>query len=719
MARLNEPPIAPAPTTATSLVTGVGAAGAESIEILKRRFIRQNRELAKNNSTQSLRIRSLELEVSKLLSDNLDLREEVLSLQNELYNARMQASSAAARRVKQDLKAKLAELSGIIDGIDEDDVVVEGREIPEKARILSPSRQQYRERQPLAELMQDTQMPTITENKTFPRRTMEEQEIGEMRLSSGSTASGSPDLGPPPVAHFDELPKSSQEDPAEPEDSSNQVEELLPSINLETRRKRKDPSQPRESRRSSILAHSPDKTDDAPTTILKTGAKRKLSDRDNDNPIKPPAQGDFTFSRRASAVQPTPEEAEPPAVAIKPPVEYIERPASPTKPGRRVLGDKSTNMSPVKTARKGTEPVQEDVKKPADSKPATDRERPASRSSRRLSSIPTISVPPPHDDGLGIAEIPPSRPSSTEVVPETPANFDVFSPATSQPSEKQHGGRDTPPPADLSTISNTTEGGQRPSRRARSAVNYAEPSLVAKMRRPDKKMADAISGLQDPRRVMSASTTTKRTGSGVVKIKEEVTDDTPWGGLPHTSSLSRESMGSPLRHLTTDDRPYISPRPSPRASPARSSTGLLGDMGDGIDIVPRSPRSSTADSISTLLANSRKRREALDKRISPPPDQVDAATKRLEELELYDFKESSSPASVDGSSSVSNGKVGMRTIAPHRRHSSVPKPMPAATVTAAAVKSVSVSASADVTNTAATTVGHGSRMSSRRRSMMV
>lgn len=63
---------------------------------VKRRFTRQNRELAKNNSTQSLRNRSRELEVSKLLSDNPDLREQVLSSQNELYDARMQVSSAAA-----------------------------------------------------------------------------------------------------------------------------------------------------------------------------------------------------------------------------------------------------------------------------------------------------------------------------------------------------------------------------------------------------------------------------------------------------------------------------------------------------------------------------------------------------------------------------------------------------------------------------------------------
>ena len=65
---------------------------------VKRRFIRQNRELAKNNSSQSLRIRSLEVEVSKLLADNLDLREHILGLENELHNARTQATNETDRK---------------------------------------------------------------------------------------------------------------------------------------------------------------------------------------------------------------------------------------------------------------------------------------------------------------------------------------------------------------------------------------------------------------------------------------------------------------------------------------------------------------------------------------------------------------------------------------------------------------------------------------------
>lgn len=67
MARLNE---STAPT--------------EAIDILKRRFVRQNREIARVNSIQSLRIRTLESDVSNLLAENVSLREQVIMLSQEL-----------------------------------------------------------------------------------------------------------------------------------------------------------------------------------------------------------------------------------------------------------------------------------------------------------------------------------------------------------------------------------------------------------------------------------------------------------------------------------------------------------------------------------------------------------------------------------------------------------------------------------------------------------
>jgi shugoshin-like protein len=66
----------------------------------------------------------------------------------------------------------------------------------------------------------------------------------------------------------------------------------------------------------------------------------------------------------------------------------------------------------------------------------------------------------------------------------------IFSPESQGSSAQRPTGQDTPPPSDLAngTIENTG----RPGRRARSAINYAEPSLVSKMRRPTKELLNAV-----------------------------------------------------------------------------------------------------------------------------------------------------------------------------------------------------------------------------------
>ncbi|KAK4610653.1 Shugoshin [Fulvia fulva] len=705
MARLNEPPVAPAPNNAT--VTGTAATGTESLDALKRRFIRQNRELAKNNSSQSLRIRSLELEVSKLLGDNLDLREQVLSLQNEVHSARRQAGSEAMRRMKSDLQMKLAELSGLVEGFGAEEE--DERPVVQKERILSPSQRQYRERQPLAELMQDAVMPTIVEDKHFPRRTLDPEEIRSIRLSDQSASTGSPDLGPPPVAHFEfgsSQETNSQEDvarsPLQDPRTVDEQEELLPSINLETRRKRKSTSKI-EIRRHSILAQSPVKEGtDAATTMLRTGAKRKLGDRETDKPFKPPSSDDFTFSRRASAVQPSSDEEKAPSKEDKPVEETLVEIAKPT---RRVLGEKSVNMSPRKAEVRAGKPLRDDLKKVAppklkSSKDSSSAERPPARG-RRVSSIP---LPSPQDDVPATIELPPPEASTAEqLMTDTPAAHDLFSP-TSEASAKE-GARDTPPPENLSSAINTTEGGPRPSRRARPALSYKEPSLAAKMRRPGKEMVDAISGLQDPRRVMSLS---HRSSSGPLSTSEILIktepedDDAAWKTIP-TANGSTEPA-SPLREKSTNDHLV----PATDAKEERISTNRP---------------SQSASVLSSVTATSRNRREQLDRRESQPfgpnvdaaqttktsrrtspeatkdsPD-VEATAKKLEELDIYDFKDSSSPAtdtSTTTSSTSTSGRKGSR------RHSSVPKQAEVLVVPAAAPIATP-----------------GERVSSRRRSMML
>lgn len=82
---------------------------------MKRRFVRQNREIARVNSIQSVRIRNLESEVSRLLVENVALREEAISANKELEKANGSPRFGdEISSVKGKLEAKLLELSGLV-----------------------------------------------------------------------------------------------------------------------------------------------------------------------------------------------------------------------------------------------------------------------------------------------------------------------------------------------------------------------------------------------------------------------------------------------------------------------------------------------------------------------------------------------------------------------------------------------------------------------------
>lgn len=75
--------------------------------------------------------------------------------------------------------------------------------------------------------------------------------------------------------------------------------------------------------------------------------------------------------------------------------------------------------------------------------------------------------------------------------PTTPANLEVFSPTSTEPSES----RTTAPPPEMqamASVEDIVSNPSRPSRRPRGAVSYAEPNLRDKMRRPTKELAPAV-----------------------------------------------------------------------------------------------------------------------------------------------------------------------------------------------------------------------------------
>jgi hypothetical protein len=660
---------------------------------VKRRFIRQNRELAKNNSNQSLRIRSLEIEVSRLLGDNLELREQVLQLHNELYSSRSRgAPGDAVRQIRDDLQAKITELSGLVDGIEA--LAQASDDAARRAtRLKKPLEGQWRERQPLSELMRDSQMPTISEGKHYPRRTMNMDEIQAVRLSDQSS-NDSPDLGPPPIAHFNIEDPVKQVSPTASRTSPHVLQDdELPaalSINLETRRKRKD-GQPRlEIRQHSILAQSPRKADGEPSTMLRTGAKRKLADRDLDKPVKPAAKDDFSFIRKTTAT-----EGRKVAPALSGPLRTTavdeivvasrQDAVASSKPVRKILGDKSANTSPRKTivaSDKGSKATLE--------KPATVQTIATTNRKRRTSAIPQ---PLPPEDVLSSIEAMPSPPPAVvELPPKTPLLPDLFSPTPSEPSAARpadEGRAGTPPPGDLSSLSTTTDGGIRPSRRARAAVNYAEPSLIAKMRRPTKQMVDALSGLQDPRRIMSASTKRPSSSQSVVVTAEPVDEDEAWKDLP-AAPEEPPTAASPLHNKSADT----------------SSDPLISTQDNEPELPPSTKPSAASATISALMVGSRKRRESsVNEELGT--DLV-TAVKKMENLDIYDFNESSSPPAAADKADV----AAPARAKGHRRHSSIPKN----TSVADCLASQAVASSETVLLVGA---GRSERAANRRRSMML
>ncbi|KAG9562756.1 hypothetical protein KCU71_g7758, partial [Aureobasidium melanogenum] len=502
MARLNE---APLPT--------------ESVDALKRRFVRQNRELAKNNSAQCLRIRALECEVSRLLAENLDLREDIVHLQAQLSESRPRIDSSALVSVKDQLQAKLLEFGALVSELGQ--IQNNHPSVPQDKSYDTSS---WRPEVPAAILSgQAPRMDGITEEASSPGGSLRFSHTNPVRLSNHSNPS--PDIGPPPIVHFDNedpikfdplCAENDQPDYNEQDEHPTSDHDSLPanlSVNLETRRKRKDSRV--QLRRSSLLP--PDLDDDEQPQLTRTSAKRKLSMRDVEDEVeKRVVRDDFKFSRRSSLAADF-MNTEP----VTAPAESLEDTETPALlPERKVLGNKSVNVSPRKLSR-NTKGKGDLKKEDAPLKPAvkaTDRRKsknPSAKSVTIATSEPetimrTIEIALPSE--LPVEEL-------EDLAPKTPLP-EFFSPTPSEPSTARDEGRDTPPPSGLKSMSSgpaALNGASRPSRRARAAVNYAEPNLVSKMRRPTAAKADAVD--VNGRRISSNITTSEKKTMRTVIIK--------------------------------------------------------------------------------------------------------------------------------------------------------------------------------------------------------
>jgi hypothetical protein len=190
------------------------------IHVVKRRFVRQNREIARANSVQSLRIQSLESEVTHLLRENAALREQIIVLGQD--GERFQAARLFRKNIygyKEKIESKLAELGSLVEemGALPDNLMRNPRHQTkehdaEERNLCAASRRAAISGE------EDGRLPAILEDKYYPRRTLSSvfssmlgshcanilcrrpEELDEIVVTSDLD---SPTIGPPPVAHLE------------------------------------------------------------------------------------------------------------------------------------------------------------------------------------------------------------------------------------------------------------------------------------------------------------------------------------------------------------------------------------------------------------------------------------------------------------------------------------------------------------------------------------
>ncbi|KAF2421495.1 hypothetical protein EJ08DRAFT_682956 [Tothia fuscella] len=647
----------------------------ESVDALKRRFIRQNRELAKNNSTQSNRIRCLEAEVSRLLAENLTLREEIIQLRNDAENV---PSKSALTNVRKAMETKMTEL---------------GKLVAELGQLQKPATKNAdgEMRQPsigwgrgtaVETAGSDGRLPTIREDKSFPRRTLDAREIRNIAPVSVSTSSESPDLGSPPVSHFvDEDPikfdQPSTSEPSPMEDPEKEPSDLPASlsVNLETRKKRRDSNSKLTIRRMSVFHSPPEKIEDAggngggkainQAPPVRAGSKRKLAAREEDAKVCSQPE-EFTYSRRNSETSENAPEHSNAKTEPKPRVKKeVLTSVNLALPERKALGEKSINTDPVVSPQKPSK----EAPTISDDKPIDRLKKPIlplAKDANKPKTLPRR--PKPEAAPTSISIPPPTAPTVLDLPPKTPFAEDIFSPPPStEPSTRRPpAARDTPPPADL----DASDHGGRAGRRARAVVSYAEPSLISKMRRPGKELCDAVGRDGRPLSVTLPGNG-HASAKGVTIKTEPVSDEEVMGwqkgadtDVGNGSPLSKKSLSSSLL-----------PEQDPRPIPASTTTARENTTKKPIRQQPPGPTSSAAAiqalTHSAIISSNRRKAQAQAQEKSQsqqqsqtqpqtqapleenPLEKPDLMTKstaenkakaRIEaELAIYDFTSSSPP----------------------------------------------------------------------------
>ena len=137
---------------------------------------------ARINSNQSVRIRNLESEVSRLLSENIAFRERVIKLQHEVERGPRQAAVDNVDAIRLRLEAKLAEIGHLVQDLGE----AHGslgvtqtfcrKSTQQNSPKKSPDQRNWKNTLTLSDVTgysDVSRLPPIVEDKCYPRRTLE------------------------------------------------------------------------------------------------------------------------------------------------------------------------------------------------------------------------------------------------------------------------------------------------------------------------------------------------------------------------------------------------------------------------------------------------------------------------------------------------------------------------------------------------------------------
>ena len=129
-----------------------------------------------------MRIRNLESEISRLLSENIAIRERVISLQHEVNRSPEKTAMISIGLVQSQLEAKLGEMGELVQELGKAHSSISvgrtsrRRSIKQSSPKKSPDQRNWKNTLTLSEVTcgsESSRLPAIIEDKTYPRRTLE------------------------------------------------------------------------------------------------------------------------------------------------------------------------------------------------------------------------------------------------------------------------------------------------------------------------------------------------------------------------------------------------------------------------------------------------------------------------------------------------------------------------------------------------------------------